>query len=185
MVGKNAPPYLRITLIVVGFANLCRPTVAQQAGPYGPQVLVAVAPVYPVLAAQTATQGGVRVQVILGADGHVEEAAVVQGHALLRDTATTCARKWSFEVGEQGRLVKLVFDFRIMPKGTPEPELAARFSPPYGVEVRRIVPEAMINSDPPPDRPKLRSSKKFSANLCMRAHTCLKPSGTEMFHAKR
>ncbi len=126
----------------------------QSTDPSRPPIREAVAPTYPGLAAQSGTQGQVKVRLVLRASGQVEGAEVTEGHKILRSSALSCARSWSFEPGAEGRVVTVSFEFRIMPKGTTENELAARFRPDYTVEVRRIVPEAMINSDPPANRPK-------------------------------
>jgi len=117
----------------------------------------AVAPVYPPIAAYTATSGDVTVKLMVDRTGSVTTASVVEGHKLLSAAALDAAKKWRFSTSDEGKEATIVFSFRILPKGTSESELAVRFRPPLEIEVRRMVPEATTNSDPAADSPKRKA----------------------------
>lgn len=123
---------------------------AQDAPPLA--VEEAVAPTYPPLAILGRAAGSVLVDVRVSA-GAVSNASVSEGDPLLRQASLDAARLWRFRTQSEARNLKLIFSFRLMPKGTPEPELGAIFRPPYAVEVRKITPEpvhhfARSGSDP-------------------------------------
>ncbi|MDX2030783.1 MAG: energy transducer TonB [Blastocatellia bacterium] len=59
-----------------------------------------VQPAYPPIAKAARASGAVQVQVTIGEDGRVIEAAVVSGHPLLRDAALQAARQWAFKPTE-------------------------------------------------------------------------------------
>lgn len=117
----------------------------------------AVAPVYPLIAAYSATSGQVRVKLTIDRTGSVTTASIVEGNKLLTAAALDAARKWRFSVPDEAKETTVVFSFRILPKGTSESELTVRFRPPLEVEVRRMVPEATTNSDPAADPPKRKT----------------------------
>lgn len=52
---------------------------------------------YPPDAAQLNVRGTVRINIIIGLDGHVESARLVSGHPLLAPAALQNARHWVFE----------------------------------------------------------------------------------------
>ncbi|HVN04161.1 MAG TPA: TonB family protein [Bryobacteraceae bacterium] len=105
-----------------------------------PGVEVAVAPVYPELAVTGRISGSVIVDIHVTEQGAVESTAAPEGDALLRQAATDAARQWRFQARSARRDLKLIFSFRLMPKGTPEAQLGAVFRPPFTVEVRRASP---------------------------------------------
>ena len=53
-------------------------------------------PVYPPIARVARVEGEVRIQVIVSEEGKVIEAAIIDGHPLLRDAALHAARQWEF-----------------------------------------------------------------------------------------
>jgi protein TonB len=55
-----------------------------------------VAPVYPVVAVQSRTDGRVIVEATIGVDGRVTNTRVLQGHPLLVDAAVTAVSQWEF-----------------------------------------------------------------------------------------
>ncbi len=59
-----------------------------------------VQPPYPPIAKAARAAGAVQVQVTIGEDGRVIDAAVVSGHPLLRDAALQAARQWIFKPTE-------------------------------------------------------------------------------------
>ena len=134
----------------IAFAALASAQQVQQ-DPPAPAVQIAVAPIFPVMAALSATAGVVEVEARLSGDGHVKNVRVLNGHKILRESALAGARRWRFASGSEGLTVKLTFVYRIMPKGSSQAELVTTFQPPYLVEVRRVVPDLEGNSDPDPD----------------------------------
>ena len=62
-----------------------------------PAVVKKVKPVYPKLARDSHLGGVVRVQVIITADGHVREATLVSGNAVLGQAAVDAVKKWVYE----------------------------------------------------------------------------------------
>jgi protein TonB len=59
-----------------------------------------VQPAYPPIARAAHASGAVQVQVTISEDGRVIEAAVMNGHPLLRDAALQAARRWTFQPTE-------------------------------------------------------------------------------------
>ena len=59
-----------------------------------------VQPPYPPIAKAARAAGAVQVQVTISEDGRVIEAAVMNGHPLLRDAALQAARRWTFQPTE-------------------------------------------------------------------------------------
>jgi len=114
----------------------------------------AVAPAYPLVAVYSSTGGQVKVKLVIDKSGAVTAANVVEGHKLLAAAAVEAAKKWRFTAGSEATIV---FSFRILPKGASDSDLAARFRPPFEMEVRRIIPEATTNSDPAADPPRRKS----------------------------
>ncbi|MEQ1948670.1 MAG: TonB family protein [Bryobacteraceae bacterium] len=121
-----------------------------------PMLVEGVAPVYPLVAVYSATAGEVHVRVSIDKTGSVTTSKLVRGHRLLASAAEEASRKWRFTPGGD-REATIVFSFRILPKGTPESELATRFRAPLQIEVRRVIPEASTNSDPAADPPRRKS----------------------------
>jgi TonB family protein len=117
----------------------------------------AVAPAYPLVAVYSSTGGQVKVKLVIDKSGAVTAVDVVEGHKLLASAAAEAARKWRFTAGSVESEATVVFSFRILPKGASDSDLAARFRPPFEMEVRRIIPEATTNSDPAADPPKRKS----------------------------
>lgn len=108
-------------------------------------VLAAVAPTYPGIALAMPKGGDVVVEISVGPGGEVAKTMVVAGAAPLRRPAVAAARLWRFVPEDAGRRIKLTFSFRVMPKGTPAEDLTPVFRPPCGVEVRRTMPEPVVN----------------------------------------
>jgi TonB family protein len=117
-----------------------------------PVVVSAVVPVFPDIAAQAQVSGSLVVEVQLDDSGAVTEARMVDGAAIFRAAGEQAARQWRFRAGEGGaRTATLTFVFAIMPKETPDEDLAAVFTLPYQVEVRRRPPALPpVNRDPKP-----------------------------------
>ena len=56
-----------------------------------------VDPVYPTIARQARISGTVSLGVIIGPDGHVQEASVLSGHPLLRPAAMDVVPQWVYQ----------------------------------------------------------------------------------------
>jgi protein TonB len=59
-----------------------------------------VQPPYPPIARAARASGAVQVQVTISEDGRVIEAAVINGHPLLREAALQAAKRWTFQPTE-------------------------------------------------------------------------------------
>jgi len=78
------------------------------------KILHKVQPSYPQDAADRHIQGAVKVSVLIGADGHVENIRLVSGHPLLAPAALQAVRQWVFEPTQvQGNAVKVITQITI------------------------------------------------------------------------
>lgn len=109
------------------------------------EAVAAVAPTYPGIALAMSKGGEVLVDVSIGSAGKVAGTTVVAGAAPLLNPALVAARLWRFRPDDAGKRATLTFYFRVMPRGTAAGEMTPVFKPPYGVEVRRIMPEPVVN----------------------------------------
>jgi TonB family protein len=115
-----------------------------------PEVVIAVAPIFPPAAVASNTSGRVVVEVQVDAEGNVSLAKIVDGDALFRQGKIyeSTARRWRFAAAKDGsglRTARLTFVFRIMPNDTPPIELTSVFMPPYQVEVRHKPFEPVVD----------------------------------------
>lgn len=100
-----------------------------------PQVVRAVAPVYPTLARMVrGASGTVKVEVRIDDKGKVVRASVKEGHLLLQASAATAARQWEFALSasKEERLVTLTFVF--IPLRV-QKDTRTSFVSPYQVEI--------------------------------------------------
>ena len=65
------------------------------------KIVQRAAPVYPPDALDAHIQGTVRVAVVIGTDGHVEQARLMKGHPLLAPAAVQAAKKYVFHPFER------------------------------------------------------------------------------------
>jgi protein TonB len=73
------------------------------------KILRRVQPAYPLDAVDQHIQGVVKVTVLIGTNGHVENIRLVSGHALLAPAALQAVRQWVFEpIQEKGLAVKVI-----------------------------------------------------------------------------
>jgi protein TonB len=56
-----------------------------------------VTPAYPKAAITMHLQGDVLIECVIGVDGRVKDARVVAGHPILRDSAITAVRQWTYQ----------------------------------------------------------------------------------------
>lgn len=129
---------------------------AQQNPSSTPSVVRAVAPCFPPVAAIYGAEGSVFVEVGIDSNGAVQSIKIIEGHTLLHYASETVAKRWTFSSDSKQtslRTVRLTFNFKLMPKGTPTIELLPVFVPPYVVEIRGTKPEFIFTptQDPPAD----------------------------------
>ena len=127
---------------------MCSVRAQQPAAEPTARVLTAVAPVYTPIAVLANVGGDVSVEVTMASDGSVRTTKALNGNKLLIHASLEAAKRWHFEPGASDRKAVLKFSFRIMPKGTPEEDLGAMFTPPFSIEVRKTIPEQTVNYDP-------------------------------------
>ena len=114
-----------------------------------PEVIVAVAPLFPAIAAAAKAKGDVVVEVKINSKGVVTSSTAVAGHPLLRAVCQIASRRWKFVplTNEfKDRSVRLTFSFHILEKEAPEIETTPVFMPPYRVEVTRTKPIIETNT---------------------------------------
>jgi TonB family protein len=126
---------LAITLFIFVIPVLCQKNKTEKI----PNVVAAVAPVYPAAALALNLQGDFFVDVEIDRNGKVVSSKAVEGtHKILRKTIETAAERWQFEKDEDAekkRQIRLTFTFRRMPEA-PSVDSTTVFYPPYKIEVR-------------------------------------------------
>ena len=147
--GKLA---LVVTFSLAGVISVF--AVLPQSSTEQPAVIAAVAPTFPPMAVVSNTSGQAIVEVAVNAAGEVVSSRIVDGHPLFRQTTHfmgAVARRWRFAPmnGTGVRTARLTFIFTIVPKDTPESERTPVFTPPYQVEVKHLLFEPVVDSDPP------------------------------------
>src|SRR5581483_8688462 len=83
---------------------------------FTPAVEEAVAATYPGAALNARVSGSVIVSIQVSDRGMVTNASVVEGDALLRQASLDAARLWRFHAQPGSHTLKLIFNFRFMPK---------------------------------------------------------------------
>jgi hypothetical protein len=90
------------------------------------------------------SQGRVRIRVTVLQSGEVQDAVVTESFWNWNQTAEPFflgyARKWLFEPVDQAQEADIVFDFKLLPKLTPDEDLGTVFVAPTTVEIRRREP---------------------------------------------
>jgi Gram-negative bacterial TonB protein C-terminal len=120
-----------------------------------PNVVQAVAPIYPLIALSARAMGAVIVEVQIDSKGAATSVRVIEGAATLRPISEFTARRWLFAPsGTAVRRVQLTFRFTIVPDQTTSAERSPIFRPPYEIEIRDVVPhfKQRVDSDPPMKR---------------------------------
>jgi TonB family protein len=143
----KAHKYFSISLLILAFCCLSAPGFGhgrshQQADL--PTVVMAAAPVYPVIAASANANGEVVVEVQIDGAGNVTSVKVKSGHPLLQRAALAAAKRWKFSPNRDqraSRMADLTFVFRLTPEGEVIPEdITTKFMPPYRIEITRRPP---------------------------------------------
>jgi TonB family protein len=103
-----------------------------------PEVVAAVAPIFPAIAAAAKASGDVIVEVKIDQKGTVFSAHAVEGHPLLQKVCEATARRWKFVAAKDSksaRAVRLTFTFRVVDDMAPEIDRTPVFLPPYKIEL--------------------------------------------------
>jgi len=113
MKAKWANLILGYVLILACSAALAPKAVAQETSSDATsrKVKSKVVPEYPAVARQLKLQGKVRIEVMVSADGHVDDTKVVGGNPVLASSAEDAVKKWRFEPRskETIELIEIVF----------------------------------------------------------------------------
>lgn len=144
-----------LAILIVTQIMICAEKLAgqQAASDQRPQVLLAVAPPYPAIAAGLAVSGTVVVGIEIDRQGVVSSASVLSGFGVLATAAERSARRWVFSATDavaKRRSVKLTFEYKLMPRGTPSDRVFTSFKPPYELQVVAVIPDVVdsVNRDP-------------------------------------
>lgn len=143
--------FLICVLATMGFA---------QTKSYGEQVLRAVAPVYPFVAASVGVEGTVVVEAKINSYGQVILTRIERGDKLLNVAAEKATLRWLFaprQMEKPERTMSISFHFKLMPDDVLNEEITSTFMPPNQIEVRRKQPKVI---DSPNIDPPLRTRKK-------------------------
>ncbi len=108
-------------------------------------------PLYPPLARQARIAGNVKIEVSIRNDGSVESAKVVEGHALLKDSALDSAKKSSFECrvcAQSETTYLLTYSFEIKNQGDHCDALSRPAEVSYSVDHIAVVAPAQWICDP-------------------------------------
>jgi TonB family protein len=129
---------MKPTVALIFLAALTSPPQPGSSSGAKPQVVRAVAPVYPTTAAQILVLGQVIVEVSIDEGGLVTRAHLLRTPAMLEGTAMEAARLWRFEAapGQGERKAELVFLFDQIAAPKAESELYPAFLPPYTMEIK-------------------------------------------------
>jgi TonB family protein len=105
-----------------------------------PKVKLAVAPKYPSLTLAGRVYGQVTIRVKISPSGDVNDANVIEGHPMLRESALLAARQWKFAQSKiEERATTLKFNFVVLPDTAPLSSEVI-FLPPNGFEIRQKPP---------------------------------------------
>jgi len=107
--------------------------------PSQPKPVTTTLPRYPPIARAACVQGKVAVLVEVDLKGKVTATDVLYGHPLLRRTAESSAREWTFDTSQEElgqRREVLRFGFSILPFEVPDKKLKPVWLTPTDVEIR-------------------------------------------------
>jgi hypothetical protein len=111
------------------------------------QVISAVPPVYPVLAANAGVSGDTVVEVSIRKDGGVSSTRAVSGHKLLCPMAERFAKRWRFSSSDRAavRVVRLQFSFVLLSNDASVEDEGTTYFPPCRIELRAKPAEYVHN----------------------------------------
>jgi len=76
------------------------------------KVVFKTAPVYPDIARRMQLTGTVKLQVVIAADGKVNDVKVTGGHPILVNAAVDAIKKWKYEPAPSETVASVQFDFK-------------------------------------------------------------------------
>jgi hypothetical protein len=126
-----------------------------------PKVLKAVAPTFfPFVMEQTGVNEAL-VRVTINNEGKVTAAKMINVTVGWDATFEIAAKKWLFESSpnKEERTAEIKFILRLMPKGTDESDLAAIYTYPAQIEIRREVYGPLFQPHPGPKYPPIQTKK--------------------------
>lgn len=166
-----------LSVIAVMMVWLCSSSTALTSAKE-PTVTIAVAPVFPRLAAAVNASSRVTVEVKINRQGIVTSKTSLDGHPLFCEAAQNAAQLWRFAPDPEGdeiRTVRLTFVFSLVIDAA-EAELTPVFTPPYQVEVKHQVPPH-IDVNERPTRPYRRNKKMKGTGQATRDASASPPAG--------
>jgi TonB family protein len=132
----GARPMMRLLIFVVLLLSSTLTCFGQE----NAYVLALESPEYPVLARQAQIEGAVRVEVVVGEDGHVVSAKAISGHRLLRQEAEENLKTWTFTSGTR-REFEINYEFQLQaPKVPYVPVTRVQFKFPTNVTLTTHAP---------------------------------------------
>jgi TonB family protein len=75
------------------------------------KVKTRISPIYPELAKRMNVTGKVKIEVVIGPDGHVKSTRVVGGHPLLVQSCQDAVKEWKFTSGNEETTQIVEFEF--------------------------------------------------------------------------
>lgn len=134
------------SLLIFGIFVLLSPVlVSSQPETSEPDVVTAVAPVYPPLAVQGHVSAEVVVTVRIDRSGKVASAEMMKGHVLFESSSLTAAKRWAFAEAAQESEMELTFTSKLLPREAKATDAGASFFPPRRIEVRERIPPPSVN----------------------------------------
>ncbi len=100
-------------------ADIARQAEARRQAFDGPDPIKRVEPAYPPLAQQSQIEGTVRVQVLIGTDGSVEQVEPVSGHPMLAPAAMAAVKQWRYAPQKLETLMQVDVPVKVVSGGSP------------------------------------------------------------------
>jgi len=129
-------------IAIIAFGTICASAQSKPADE--PEVVAAVAPFFPAVAAAAKASGDVIVDVTIDSRGTVSDARAAAGHTLLKKICEVTAKRWKFipaKGEETKRTASLSFSFRVLDKSAAEFDMTPVFLPPYRIEITTVKPK--------------------------------------------
>jgi len=125
--------FATLAFVVLPFASLAQ---TSSEDPNAPEVIAAVAPVFPPIARAVRAKGDVVIDVSIEPDGTIHSTKIVSGHVLLQKVSEAAAKKWKFAPSSaKARSGRVFFGFGYIDGRESDPEYTITFKPPYRVDV--------------------------------------------------
>jgi TonB family protein len=99
-------------------ADMARQAEARRQAFDGPDPIQRVEPVYPPLAQEARIEGTVRVQVLIGTDGSVEQVEPISGHPMLAAAVIAAVKQWRYAPQKLETLVQVDVPVKALSHGS-------------------------------------------------------------------